>query len=153
VEAQRYLELARRADESARNARERSEAARRFALRQVDAGLREHFLRLAGRAEMESVTHAAQARRFEAIASSYRATLAAADGGDLPKAAPGWRAARISSRGARDTSQAMSHANVGVVRHVVAMCLRHDFDVAPEHLSERTTNRRSTAGEQTTTLP
>lgn len=153
MEAPRYLELARREGEFARNARERT-AAQRFALRQVDEGLREHFLRLAGRAEMDSVTHAARARRFEAIASNYRATPAAADGSDRPKAAIGWRRAGISSCGsARDTERAMSEANVELIKQVLAAVLRYDFDVALEHLSERTADRRSTAREQAAIVP
>jgi hypothetical protein len=123
VEAERYLELARREDERARQAREQSEAAKRFALRQVDEGLREHFLRLAGRGEMDSLSHAARARRFEVIASNYRATAASAD-------------------------QAMAQANVELVKQVLAASLRSDFDVAPEHLPNRTAHRRSTATKQ-----
>jgi hypothetical protein len=126
VEAERYLERARREGESARSARERSEAARRFALRQIDEGLREHFLRLAGRAEMEAVTHDARARRFEAIASTYGATPAAAT-----------RDERGSSR---DSERPMSHAKIELVRQVLATCLRNDFDVAPEHLADRTSS-------------
>lgn len=154
MEAHRYLELARREGEFARNARKRSEAAQRFALRQVDEGLREHFLRVAGRAEMDSVTYAEQARRFEAIASNYRATPAAADGTDRPKAAIGWRGAGSSScESAQDTERAMSQANVQLVKRVLAAFLRYDFDVALEHLPERTADRRSTAREQTTIVP
>jgi hypothetical protein len=118
VEVRRNLELARREDELARNAREQSEAAQRFALRQVDEGLREYFLRVAGRAEMDSLTHAARARRFEAIASNHRATPPAAE-------------------------RAMSQANVELVKQVVAAVLRRDFDVPLEHLPERTADWRS----------
>jgi hypothetical protein len=154
VEAHRYLELARREGEFARNAHERSEAAQRFALRQVDEGLREYFLRVAGRAKMDSLTHAARARRFEAIASKCRATPAAADGSDRPKAAIGWRGAGILSCGAaRDTERAMSQANVELVKQVLAACLRDDFDVALEHLPERTADRRSTARKQAAIVP
>jgi hypothetical protein len=122
VVTHRYPELARREGELARIARERSEAAQRFALRQVDEGLREYFLRAAGRAEMDSLTHAARARRFEAIASNHRATPAAAEG-------------------------AMSQANVELVKQVLVAILRCDFDVALEHLPERT------AGKQATIVP
>jgi hypothetical protein len=68
VEADRYLEQARRESELARGQRERAQGAQRFALRQVDEGLREHFLRVAGRAEWEYVIHAERARRFAARA-------------------------------------------------------------------------------------
>ena len=154
MDAHRYLELARREDELARSAHERSEAAQRFALRQVDEGLREHFLRLAGRAEMDSVTHAARARRFEAIASDYRAKAAAADASDRPNAAIGSRGAGIASCGsARNTERAMSQANVELVKQVVAAVLRYDFDVALEHLPERAGDRRSTARKQATIVP
>lgn len=95
MDARRHLELARREGELARSARERSEAAQRFALLQVDEGLREYFLRAAGRAEMDARKHAALALRFEAIASDYRATPAAAE-------------------------RAMSRANVELVRQVLA---------------------------------
>jgi hypothetical protein len=128
VEVRRNLELARREDELARNAHEQSEAAQRFALRQVDEGLREYFLRMAGRAEMDSLTHAARARRFEGIASTYRATPAAAE-------------------------RAMSQAKVELVKQVVAAVLRCDFDVALEHLPERTADWRSTARKQATIVP
>lgn len=141
MEAHRYLELARREDGLAREAREQGEAARRFALRQVDEGLREHFLRLAGRAKLESLSHAARARRFEVIASTYRATAAAADAG-------------ISSGGsARDTQRAMAQANVEVVKQALAACLRDDFDVAFEHLPHRAAHRRSTARQQAEIVP
>jgi hypothetical protein len=113
VAAGRYLDLARRESELARSARERSEAAERFALRQVDEGLRDHFLRLAGRAEMESEAHAARARRFHAVASKRRATSAAA-----------------AERG-------VSQATAEVVKHALAACLRDDFEVALEHIPER----------------
>ena len=150
----RNLELARREHELARNARQQSKAAQRFALRQVDEGLRDYFLRMAGRAEMESLAHAARARRFEAIASNYRATPAAADGSDRPKAAIGWRGAGMSSCGsARDLERAMSQANVELVKQVVAAVLRCDFDVAFEHLPERTADWHSTAGKQATIVP
>lgn len=121
MEVRRNLELARREDELARNAHEQSEAAQRFALRQVDEGLREYFLRVAGRAEMDSRTHAARARRFEVIASTYRATPAAAE-------------------------RAMSQAKMELVKQVLVAILRSDFDVALEHLPERTADRRSTVG-------
>ena len=124
----RNLELARREHELARNAREQSKAAQRFALRQVDEGLRDYFLRMAGRAEMESLAHAARARRFEAIASNYRATPVAAE-------------------------RAISQANVELVKQVVAAVLRCDFDVAFEHLPERTADWHSTAGKQATIVP
>ena len=113
MDVRRNLELARREDALARNARERSEAAQRFALRQVDEGLREYFLRVAGRAEMDSLTHGARARRYEAIASNQRATPVTAE-------------------------RAMSQANVELVKQVVATVLRCDFDVPLEHLPKRT---------------
>jgi hypothetical protein len=154
VEAHRYLELARREDGLARDAREQSEAARRFAARQVDEGLREHFLRLAGRAKMESLAHAARARRFEVIASKHRSPAAAADGSDRPKAAVAWRDAGISSGGsARDTQRAMEQANVELVKQALAACLRDDFDVAFEHLPHRAAHRRSTAKKHGETVP
>jgi hypothetical protein len=116
-------------------------------LRQVDEGLREHFLRLAGRAEMDSLTHAARARRLEEIASNYQGRTAAADGID-------GREAGISSGGsARDTERAMSQAKVALVKQVLAACLRYDFDVAHEHLSGRTPDRRPTARKQATIVP
>jgi hypothetical protein len=93
VDARRHLELARREGDLARSARERSETAQRFALLQVDEGQREYFLRVAGRAEMDA--RKARALRFEAIASDYRATPAAAE-------------------------RAMSRANVELVRQVLA---------------------------------
>jgi hypothetical protein len=110
VATHRYLELARREGELARIARERSEAAQLFALRQADEGLREYFLRMAGRAEMDSLAHAARARRFEGIASTYRATPAAAE-------------------------RAMSQAKVELVKQVLVGILRCDFDVGLEHLA------------------
>jgi hypothetical protein len=113
VEAQTYLELARREFEQARSERERGEAAERFALRQVDEGLRDHFLRVAGRAEMEAVAHTARARRYEASASKQ-----------------GERSKRAAERGA-------SEANAELVRRVLATCLRDDFHVAARHLPER----------------
>ena len=64
-----YSELARREAELARAELARAENARRFALRQVDDGLSEYFLRVASRCEWESSNHAERARRFEALAA------------------------------------------------------------------------------------
>jgi hypothetical protein len=64
-----YSELATREAEHARTELARAENARTFALRQSDAGLREHFLRLASRRELDSSYHAQRARRFEALAA------------------------------------------------------------------------------------
>jgi hypothetical protein len=118
-----YLELARREAEEARNARALSEAAEQFALRQMDEGLRDHFLRVAGRAELEAVAHTARARRFEVIAAS---------------GAIGRRPAGSSRRGAgREADRAMARANAELVRRMLAAALREHFGVAPEHLPER----------------
>jgi hypothetical protein len=67
-----YPELARREAELARSELARAERTRRFALRQADVGLRNHFLRVASRCEWESSDHAERARRFEALAVQYR---------------------------------------------------------------------------------
>ena len=64
-----YSELARREAERARVELARAENARTFALRQPDVGLREHFLRVASRCELDSSYHARRARRFEALAA------------------------------------------------------------------------------------
>ena len=123
MEADRYLELARREAEEARNARTLSQAAEQFALRQVDEGLRDHFLRVAGRAELESVAHTARARRYEAIAAN---------------GAIGRRPAEISPRVAgREADRAMARANAELVRRMLASALREDFGVPPEHLPAR----------------
>ncbi len=112
-----YLALARRVGERARTAGERSEAARRFAVRQVDEGLRDHFLRVSGRAEMDAAAHAARVRQYEGIAAAYRDT------------------ARRALR--RDAGRAMPQANVELLRQVVTGILRSEFDVPPEYLPER----------------
>ena len=64
-----YSELARREAELARAELARAEGARRFALRQADIGMREHFLRVASRRELDSDYHAQRAQRFEALAA------------------------------------------------------------------------------------
>jgi hypothetical protein len=64
-----YSEHAAREAELARAELARAEHARTFALRQPDAGLREHFLRVASRCELDSSYHAQKARRFEALAA------------------------------------------------------------------------------------
>jgi hypothetical protein len=115
VETDRYLELARHESELARNAQERAVGARRFALRQVDEGLREHFLRIAGRAELDFATHARRARRFEAIAHHLGAEPAAA----------------------REAERLTSQARVELVRNLLTACLRDNFEVPLEHLAER----------------
>jgi hypothetical protein len=63
-----YSELAQREAELERAELARAEGARRFALRQADIGMREHFLRVAWRCEWEASHHAERARRFEALA-------------------------------------------------------------------------------------
>ena len=63
-----YSELARREAELARAELARAENARRFALRQVDDGLRNHFLRVASRYEQDSSNHAERAAPVEALA-------------------------------------------------------------------------------------
>jgi hypothetical protein len=63
-----YSELARREAELACAEHTRAESARRFALRQADVGLREYFLRVARRCELDSSNHAEKARRFNALA-------------------------------------------------------------------------------------
>lgn len=120
MEANRYLELARREAGQARNARALCEAAEQFALQQVDEGLRDHFLRVAGRAKLESVAHAARARRFEASAAIARRP---ADSSPL--------------RPGREAAQATARANAELVRRMLAAALRDDFDVALEHLPAR----------------
>ena len=110
-----YARLARHESEHAESARERAVGARRFALRQVDEGLREHFLRVAGRAELVFATHAGRQRRFEAIARGLGAEPPAALEAD------------------RMTSQAEAE----LVRNVLAGCLRDDFEVPLEHRAER----------------
>jgi hypothetical protein len=47
----------------------RAENARTFAPRQSDAGMREHFLRVASRRQLDSGYYAQSARRFEALAA------------------------------------------------------------------------------------
>ena len=64
-----YHQLAARESEHARAELARAENARTFALRQSDAGLREHFLRVASRRELDSDYHAQRAQRFEALAA------------------------------------------------------------------------------------
>jgi hypothetical protein len=131
-----YLELAAREAESARGARVRSEAAERFALRQVDEGLCEHFLRVARREEMDAVRHAMRARSLEQLASNCRASAAAADG--PPEQGP----TRASTP---DCDRAIAKASAEVVTQVLALCLRDDFEVALEHLPARTAERRAKA--------
>ena len=112
METDRYLQLAERESEIARDAQERAIAARRFAQRQVDEGLREHFMRVAGRAELDFATHARRARRFEAIARDFGAVSAAA----------------------RDANRLTSQAKAELVKRVLAGYLRDDFEVPVEHL-------------------
>jgi hypothetical protein len=134
VEAHRYLELARREAEHARKVRKLSEAAERFALRQADEGLRDHFLRVAARAELESLAHTARARHFEAIAANGS------------RAAIGRRRAGSSTRRAvREANEATARANAELVRRMLAASLRHDFGVAPEYLTEQVRERATTA--------
>jgi hypothetical protein len=64
-----YSELARREAELARDELARAEGARRFALRQVDVGLSEYFLRVASRCERDAGHHAERAQRLEALAA------------------------------------------------------------------------------------
>jgi hypothetical protein len=64
-----YSELAAREAEYARAELARAEDARTFAMRQSDAGLRGHFLRVAARCDMDSSYHAQRARRFETLAA------------------------------------------------------------------------------------
>jgi hypothetical protein len=117
VDAETYLELARREDERARTASERSEAARRFALRQPDEGLSDHFLRVSGRAEMEAVAHVERARHYEGIAATCERAAA--------------RARRL------ETERARSQANAELLKRVLAGILHSDFDVPPEYLPGR----------------
>jgi hypothetical protein len=65
-----HSELAAREGELAGAELARAEQARTFAMRQADAGLREHFLRVASRCEADSSYHAQRARRFEALAAT-----------------------------------------------------------------------------------
>ena len=122
MEADRYLELARREAEEACSARGLSEAAEQFALRQMDEGLRDHFLRVAGRAKLESVAHTARACRFEAIAAS---------------GAIGRRPADSSPRRAGRDAARVARANAELVRRMLAAVLHDDFGVALDHLPER----------------
>jgi hypothetical protein len=68
VQGNSYEDLARREAELAHAEHERSEDARRFALRQDDDRMRAHFLRLAANFEREAVTHSERARRLEGMA-------------------------------------------------------------------------------------